>query len=162
MKLYWRKSLAPSAAPRMAEDRKVGSLPLITSKYHKSQTLSYHTIPWWPHPLPTPPPSILSSSSRQLPCSFQFSSLFSPHWHANRTRAVLLFKNNKMFYTYFCIYNWTTFYMSLLHSKRYKTSSSENTVMYKKKDVKSTSQQCKNILHSIMEWDLLSRRKVCF
>lgn len=28
-------------------------------------------------------------------------------------------KNNKMFYTHFCIYNLTTFYSYLLHSKRY-------------------------------------------
>ena len=94
---------------------------LITSKSFEGQRLSSQSYPSYGHTLSRPPPwpSIFWSSFGCSPVPFNFPLYSLPHWRANRTRAVLLLKNNKMFYTHFCIYNWT-FYMSLLHSKRYK------------------------------------------
>lgn len=106
-----KQGLAPAAAPTLLEsDRGPGlrKQRVLESPPSTVKAKPCPTAPWhrWPGPPPALwPPQNFQQHFQTLTCSVTLSSLFSPHWRANTTRAVLLLKNNKMFYTHFCIYN---------------------------------------------------------
>lgn len=98
-------------------------------------------------------------ASRRWPVSFSF--LFSPPTDMQTDPEEWYSKNNKMFYTHFCIYNWTTFYVSFAQQKIYKHSALRTQLCTKKRRQKYFTTVQKIFYTASWKGALWDRRKVC-